>query len=140
MSRSRRGSDRGQSTVELALALPVVVLLLLVLLQVALVARDVVLVAHAAREGARAAAIDPDPAAAREAAEAAGGLDPDRMEVDVGDRGDPGSRVRVRIRYRVRTDVPLVGRFLGDRIVMTGVTMRVEGSGTNPSELRGQVP
>ena len=140
MSRSRRGSERGQSTVELALALPVVVLLLLVLLQVALVARDVVLVAHAAREGARAAAIDPDPAAAREAAESAGGLDPDRMAVEVGDRGDPGSRVRVRVRYRVRTEVPLVGRFLGDRIVMTSVTMRVEGSGTNGSELRGEVP
>jgi Flp pilus assembly protein TadG len=140
VSRSRRGPDRGQSTVELALALPVVVLLLLVVLQVALVARDVVLVAHAAREGARAAAIDPDPDAAREAAEAAGGLDPDRMEVEVADRGGAGSRVRVLVRYRVRTDVPLVGRFLGDRIAMTGVTMRVEGSGTNRSELGGEVP
>lgn len=134
MSRPRRGPDRGQSTVELALALPVVVLLLLVLLQVALVARDVVLVAHAAREGARAAAIDPDPAAAREAAEAAAGLDPERMEVDAGDRGAAGSRVRVVVRYRVRTDVPIVGRLLGDRTVVTGVTMRVEGSGTKGSK------
>ena len=130
MSRPRRGPDRGQSTVELALALPVVVLLLLVLLQVALVGRDVVLVAHAAREGARAAATNDDPDAARTAAEASAGLDPDRMEVDVTERGGPGTRVGVVIRYRVRTDVPLVGRFLGDRTVVTRVTMRVEGSGT----------
>ena len=140
MTPPRRGRDRGQSTVELALALPVVVLLLLVLLQVALVGRDVVLVAHAAREGARAAATDPDPDAAREAAASAGGLDPSRMDVEVAGRGDAGSRVRVVVRYRVRTDVPLVGRFLGDRTVVTGVTMRVEGSGTNRAEPPPEVP
>lgn len=134
MSRPRRGPEQGQSTVELALALPVVVLLLLALLQVALVGRDVVLVAHAAREGARAAATDPDHGAARAAAEASAGLDADRMEVEVGDRGDPGSRIRVVVRYRVRTDVPIVGRLLGDRTVVTGVTMRVEGFGTKGSK------
>jgi Flp pilus assembly protein TadG len=112
--------------VELALGLPVVVILLLALLQVALVARDVVLVAHAAREGARAAAADPDPGAARAAAEDAGGLDPDRLLVEVRGRGEAGSRVRVEVRYRIPTTVPIVGRMLGDHTVETAVTMRVE--------------
>ena len=58
-----RGSreEEGQATVELALLLPVVVVLLLAVLQLGLVARDVVLVAHAAREASRVAAVDDDP-------------------------------------------------------------------------------
>lgn len=122
----RRGADRGQSTVELALVLPVVVLLLLVLLQVGLVARDVVLVAHAAREGARAAATDDAADAAASAAAESSGLSPDRLEVTTSGRSGPGSRVRVEVRYRVPTDVPIVGRALGDRTVSSSVTMRVE--------------
>ena len=43
------GRDRGQSTVEVALLLPFVALLLLAVVQVGLVARDQVLVVHAAR-------------------------------------------------------------------------------------------
>jgi Flp pilus assembly protein TadG len=127
VSGPRHGTERGQSTVELALALPVVVLLLLVLLQVALVARDVVLVAHAAREGARAAATDPGPGAALDAAAHASGLDRDRLHVEVSGRDGAGSRVRVEVRYEIPTDVPIVGRFLGDRTARTTVSMRVEG-------------
>jgi Flp pilus assembly protein TadG len=48
--------ERGQATVELALVLPVVVLLLMILIQAALVAKDQLLVQHAAREAARSAA------------------------------------------------------------------------------------
>ena len=58
----RPAGDRGQASVELALLLPLLVLLLLVILQVGLLGRDVVLVTHASREAARAAATDPDPA------------------------------------------------------------------------------
>jgi Flp pilus assembly protein TadG len=43
-----RGED-GQATVELALVLPLVAVLLLALVQAAVVARDQILVAHAAR-------------------------------------------------------------------------------------------
>lgn len=127
MNATRRGSDRGQSTVELALVLPVVALLLLAVLQVGLVARDVMLVAHAAREGARAAATDAAPEAPRAAAEAAGGLDPARLEVHTSGRAGAGSRVRVEVRYRIPTSVPIVGRLLGDHVVTSKATMRVEG-------------
>jgi Flp pilus assembly protein TadG len=122
----RPGPQRGQSTVELALVLPVVVLLLLVLLQVGLVARDVVLVAHAAREGARAAAVDADQDAARDAVEASAGLDPDRLAVRTSGRSGPGSRVRVEVVYRIPTNVPVIGHMLGDHTARSAVTMRVE--------------
>src|SRR5690606_16612471 len=98
----------------------------LVLVQAVVVARDQLLVAHAAREAVRAAAVDPDPDAARRAAEQAGPLDPDRLEVEVTGRGEVGSRVRARVRYTAGTRLPLVGRALYG-VVLTGTsTMRVE--------------
>ena len=48
-------ADRGQATVELALALPMVCLLLLAMVQVAVIGRDQLAVQLAAREAARAA-------------------------------------------------------------------------------------
>ena len=112
---------------ELALLLPVVVLLLLAVLQIGLLGRDVLLVTHASREAARAAAVDADPGAARRAAIASSGLAPDRVQVQVSGRERPGSRVQVTVSYRAPTSVPIVGRLLGDRTLQATVTMRVEG-------------
>lgn len=123
---SAPGRDAGQAAVELALVMPVVVLLLLTILQVGLLARDSLLVAHASREAARAAAVDPDPHAARTAALASSGLDDGRIDVSVTGRGASGSRVTVRVRYRAPTSVALVGALLGDRTLEATTTMRVE--------------
>jgi len=112
--------------VEVALLLPLVALLLLAVVQVGLVVRDQVLVVHAAREAARAAAIDPAEGAARDAAEASTALSPSRLDVVVSGRGDVGSRVAVTVAYASPTVVPLVGRLLGDVTVTARATMRVE--------------
>jgi Flp pilus assembly protein TadG len=112
--------------VELALLLPVVAILLAAVLQVAVLARDAVQVTHAAREGARAAAVDADPGAARRAVLDASGLDPERLEVRVTGRGEPGSRVRVEVTYRLEAWLPLLGRVLTDRTFAAHATMRVE--------------
>ena len=106
--------EGGQSTVELALALPLVALSMLLVVQIGLVVRDDVLVNHAAREAARAAAVSRDPAAAARAGRAAGPLDPGRLHVEVDRPGSPERSVRVRVRYRSPTDVPLVGLLLPD--------------------------
>lgn len=120
------GDDRGQAAVELALVLPLVAALALALLQVALVVRDQVLVVHAAREGARAAAVGDDPEAARAAALAGASLIPDRVVVEASGRGGAGSRVRVLVRYVSVTDLPLVGPLLGDVELSGSASMRVE--------------
>jgi TadE-like protein len=131
-SRGRSGHGRaddrdgGQASVELALALPLVVVLLMVVVQVGVVVRAQVLVTHAAREGARAAAVDTDPAAARRAVEASSALDADRLSVVVANRDGPGSRVRVEVGYRLATDLPLVGSLLPDITLAAVTTMRVE--------------
>lgn len=68
----RADAECGQATVELALCLPIVLFVLGALVEVGLIASDQVRLWHAAREAARIAVVDPDPAAARRAAEGAG--------------------------------------------------------------------
>lgn len=99
---------------------------LLLVLQVGLVVRDQVRTVHAAREGARAAAVDARPGAARRAALASAGLEPGRTTVATRGRGAAGTRVTVSVRYRSRTDLPLVGALVPDRTLEADVTMRVE--------------
>lgn len=117
--------DRGQATVELALALPVLLLVLLAAIQVGVVARDQLRVAHSAREAARAAAVDPRPHVARVAAAEAAGLDPARLTVTM-TGGAPGGSVAVEVTYRSPTDVVLVGSMLSDVVLTERVVMRVE--------------
>ena len=124
MSTQRR--DRGQAVVELALTFPLVVLLLLAIVQVGLVVRDQILVVHAAREAARAGVVDADPNAPRRAAIGSSGLDPHRLSVDSGDRGPVGSTLRVVVRYRSPTEVPVLGALLPDVGLRAVTTMRVE--------------
>lgn len=123
--RPRRKAD-GQATVELALVLPLVALVLLALVQAVVVARDQLLVVHAAREAAREAAVDADPAAATRAARRAGPLDPTHLAVGLSGRAGPGSSVRAVVRYRPANRLPIVGRLLGDLTLSGRATMRVE--------------
>lgn len=121
--RPSQSGEAGQAAVELVLVLPVVVVALLLVLQVGLVARDQVVVVDAAREGARAAAVEgPDAAAA--AARASPGLRADRLTVAADLTAD--GLIRVRVRYRAPTDVALVGPLLGEPVLTAEVTMRRE--------------
>lgn len=124
--RRTRSGDGGQSTVELVLVIPVVLALALVLVQVGLVVRDQVRVTHAAREGARAAAVSAEPDSARRAVDRSTGLAPERLDVRVLGRAGPGSHVTVEVRSQVVTDLPLVGALLPDLTVSSEATMRVE--------------
>lgn len=128
-----RAREAGQAAVELALGLPLVAVALLAVAQVVLVAAAHVAVVHAAREGARAAAVAGEPwapatpaeraADGERAARNAAGLDPARLAVAVHTEGE---RVRVTVRYRTPTAVPLVGAVVGDLDVAATATMLVE--------------
>lgn len=121
MSRPTRSRhvDRGQATVEFALALPAVAVLVLGIVQLVVVARDQLAVEVAARDGARAAAVAADPdGAARAAAERAITLRPIGVGVSV-----TGRQVTVTVTHTSPTDVPLVGALIGDVRVEATVTM-----------------
>ena len=118
--------EDGQAAVEVALLLPVVALLLLAVVQCALVVRDQVLVVHAAREAARAAAVDPSPRAPRQAALEAAALDGARLAVRLVPAEGPGAPVSVEISYRSVTGAPMIGPLLPDVVVTGRASMRRE--------------
>ena len=118
--------ERGQSTVELALCLPIVVLVLAVVVQVGMVAVDHVKVWHAAREGVRVAAVDPDAEAISRAATSAG-LRPLEISVEPDDlyrrQGEP---VTVAVSYSPSTRVPVIGSLFDELELTAKASMRIE--------------
>ncbi len=111
--------DRGQATVEVALLLPVLAILLLGLIQIGLLVRAKVLTVHSAREAARAAAVGDDASAGA----AAGGLPAGSYVVSATIVGD---QVRAVVTYVDPTNVPLVGALVPDITLTSSVTMRKE--------------
>ena len=121
------GRERGQSTVELALALPVLFLLLMAVLQTVVIARDQVQLTHAAREAAREAAVQDERSAPRRAAVARSSLDPGRLKVEVTGQHQGSRRVRAKLSYRVPTRIPIVGLLIPDVTLRADAAMRREG-------------
>ena len=120
--RRLRDDARGQAAVELAITMPIVVIFVLGVFQVALVARDQLAIELAAREAARAAAVSADPAgAANAAARRVVGLDPIDVRVSVA-----GDIVRVSVRYTNPTDVAIIGPALGDVTLEATAAMALE--------------
>jgi Flp pilus assembly protein TadG len=120
----RVGGSKGQATVELALVFPFVVLLLLLVVQLGVVIHAQVLAIHAAREGARAAAVAPVPErAATGAARHSTGVAEARLRVDTTATKE---FVVVRARLRTPTDVPIIGALLPDVVLESTVTMQRE--------------
>ncbi len=110
--------------VEFALVLPLLLVLMVGIVEVAVVARAEIQILHAAREGARAAATSPDPATAAAAARSALGADGTRARISVVRPAKVGAQATVTISLRHNVVAPLFGGFpvdLGAR-----ASMRVE--------------
>jgi Flp pilus assembly protein TadG len=123
-----RPKERGSASVEFVAVLPLALIALLLVVQVALVVAEQLVIQHAAREGAREAAVWNDDGRARDATLRTGNLDSDRATIDVSpsDR-EVGTPVTVTVRYRVPLVVPYVGRFLPAEVTLTATSSyRVE--------------
>jgi Flp pilus assembly protein TadG len=119
-------SDAGQTTVELALCLPLVALLVAALLQVGIIVSDQTRLWHGAGEGAREAAVDADPTHITEAAQRAG-LVP--LSVSVNPQAayrSQGRPVTVALAYRPRPVVPLLEPIVRTIELHASATMRIE--------------
>lgn len=126
--RPNRRRCGGQSTVELAALLPVLVIVSLLVIQAALVARDRIALTHRCRAAARQAMVQPSAAAAAAAgataAEAGSGF-----SADLSGPRSAGSLVTVTCHQRLVTGLPLVGPMLGDPEATERFVIRVESVG-----------
>jgi Flp pilus assembly protein TadG len=118
--------EGGQATVELALCLPFVALLIGAFVEVGFWVGDRARVIHAAREAARIAAVDPDEDHIRRAAERTGltgasvEISPDTSARVV---GDP---IEVTVTYRPAPRVPLAGSIFRPGELEASAVMRIE--------------
>ena len=104
-----RGGQRGSAAVEFALVLPLVLILALATLELALITKDQLVVLDGARAGARQGAVVTDDASVRQAVlQAAVGLDPSRLTVEVRRDGGVGTAVEVTVTYAAPIAIPLV--------------------------------
>lgn len=117
-------SESGAATVELALLLPLLIVILIGVTEVAVAARTQLELLNAAREGARVAAVNPEPADAVAAAETALGAIADDARIGVSRPGVVGEPavVTVVLQHRI---VPIL--FGGTSVELRAkATMRVE--------------
>jgi len=112
--------ERGQSLTEFALILPVLVLLVMAILDFGRAVYAYSVVANAAREGARFAAVSPNDSVGAVAATTAAaiGLEPSRLTVTFS-RPD-SSTVRVLVSYGFELITPLISNVVGSQ----GLTLR----------------
>ena len=119
--RDTRGTDRGQATVEFALCLPLMVLVVLFVLQLLVVGLVKVQLVNAARDCARAATVSAEPSSAVARSINRLGLDDVDYSVNTVD-----GWVTVTVMRTVATDIPLVGPLVDDVVLSESVTMLVE--------------
>lgn len=116
--------ERGSAVIEFALVVPLVLALVLGVVEVALVARSQLMVINAAREGAREAAANPDPAGAVVAARAVLGDRGAVTRVSVQRPDVVGQAARVRVAMPYRVAAPLFGGLSVE--LSASAAMRVE--------------
>jgi TadE-like protein len=123
---AKRPDQRGQATVELALALPLVALAIGVLVEFGMLVADQARLWHAAREAARVAAVDPDEDHQMHAARETG-LGPLEMSTEprpnLRVQGEP---IEVSLQYSPAGTVPLIGELFEGVTLSSSATMRIE--------------
>jgi hypothetical protein len=120
-------TDVGQATVEFALILPMVALVFLLGVDGILLARDQLLVVHAAREGARRAALTGSVSEAGEVVHARGA--PSEATVSLtsyGGAGSPDELVGITVRWNLDSRLVVLGRLGRTISVEHTVVMRRE--------------
>lgn len=130
----KTADDDGQATVELALVLAPILFIALAVLQVGLVWRDQLMVVHAAREGARAAAVGGDESMVRAAALGSTSLDPGRLSVSLSRGSQSRAVVTVTVVYGPPTSLGLFGALLANRRLSAEATMMLEASSCDQVE------
>lgn len=117
-------TERGSAVVEFALVVPLMLMLVISIAEVAVVARTEIELVHAAREGARQAATSPDTARAAAAVRTAMGTAGRDARISVSRPSGVGEPATVRVRLRHTVAAPFMGGFTIE--LAASSTMRTE--------------
>ncbi len=120
----------GQATVELALLLPLLVVFVMLIAQFAIVANHQLALWQVTRDAARVASLTTSPNdAVRSVVErnAIAGV-----QATIEDVVQSDAKTLIRLKYRERTTLPLLGAFLPDLTLRAEVVMATEAAGNVP--------
>ena len=117
-----RCDENGQSTVEVALLIPLLAIFLMLVIQVGLVARQYILVANASRAGAREASVNKNTSEAVSQAKRS----VPNAQVQINRPSSPGEYLTVKVSDTVKSSLPIIGVLFPDITVTGETTMRVE--------------
>lgn len=123
-------NKQGQSMVETALVLPIIILILLGILEFGRILSSWMIITHASREGARVASLGGTGSQVEERVDAVSStLNLEDMTVTITPSGtlSRGDMVTVSIGYNVDLITPLIGAIVGNTVPMNADTvMRIE--------------
>lgn len=122
----RARGQGGQATLELVLALPIIVVVIAALVETAFVAGDQLRLWHAAREAARVAVVDPEPSAVRLTITEQGFRDASVSVTPSSTERRQGEPLTVSVGYRRASRVPVIGRVFDGLELRARATMRIE--------------
>lgn len=114
--------EQGQATVEIAVVIPVLAIFLMLIIQVGVVVRQHMLVAHASREAARALSVDNDKGKAKDLVNKI--ISEPKIKLDRPNTA--GEYLNVEVSNVVKSPLPIVGELIPDITVKSKTTMRVE--------------
>ncbi|MBP7174775.1 MAG: pilus assembly protein [Thermoclostridium sp.] len=122
---------KGQSLVETAIVLPLVLLLLMGIVDFGFLFNNYIVISNASREAARKGSLGGTDAEITQLIQNyTSTLDPSRLNIEIyPDQSQRfhGSEIRITLRYNNRLITPVIGSLLGEDITLQGqVIMRVE--------------
>ncbi len=130
LAKKLRRSKRGQSLVEIALILPILLIILFGIMEFGRVFHSYLVITHAAREGARYGIISKDAAQIKQKVQdASPGITLDLSDIDVNPSTNltAGVPLTISVEYQLDLFTPVLADIIPNPIVIsTSSTMRVE--------------
>lgn len=121
-------NSRGQSTVELALVLPILILILVGIIEFGLIFKTTIQLNYGANELSRAISLDATAADVATLSTAVfTDLDASRLTVTVTpDPAVKGQAITVQVRYSYQLITPIMGTIIGNNVVLTGTSVIIK--------------